>query len=743
MHKLMLLCTLLFVLLFSTAKATDKLSGHIAGKVIDAQTKEPLVGVNVTIPAIKHGASTNERGEYTIINIDEGAYVIKFSLLGYASETRSIVVESEEFILNVSMKQSSLQIPTVSITGNPQAANVLLSPQSTSVVEGREFESERGQTIVQTLANLPGISCLSTGGAIAKPVIRGLTSQRVVVVNDGVRQEGQQWGDEHGPEIDVLQADKIEVVRGPGSVLYGSDAIGGVVNVISPDLMTTDEGKTILQSKLSLNGFTNNNQFNGGFVLDGATGKLGYRGALSLQNASDIKTPNGNLFNSGFQELNGNGAFGYHSDAGLFNLAYSHFGSKLKMHEDPAEDPTATPFQRVIHDKINFHSIFNVESFRLEMQGGWQKNWRREFEEAIATEPGLELVTNTYTLDVHAHHRPVGSLFGTIGFSFLQQNLVSLREEKLIPDSKTNNIGAFLFEEYHYKEMEFSAGLRFDTRKLDVDYSNDLNITAQARNYNALSGSLGATWRPVENIVFATNISEGWRAPASFELFAHGVHEGTAAYEIGNSALIPERSTNIDISTRYVSADAIAEITFFSNSISNYIYRSPTGLIDSASTFPIYFLKQTNAQLFGGEFSLKSELASWCVVNVGVDFVRAENKATNNPLPFIPPSKIVLGIRFQQENIGSLKRPYIGFKTKIVQSQERIDPLETRTGGYSLYGISSGFDIPTGKNILTLDFGIENIFDKAYVDHLSRYKLYALNPGRNMILKISMPFQII
>jgi iron complex outermembrane receptor protein len=154
-------------------------------------------------------------------------------------------------------------------------------------------------------------------------------------------------------------------------------------------------------------------------------------------------------------------------------------------------------------------------------------------------------------------------------------------------------------------------------------------------------------------------------------------------------------------------------------------------------------LKQTKAHLVGGEFSLKSELATWCVTNIGIDFVRAENKATNNPLPFIPPSKIVLGIRLQKENLGNLSRAYIGFKTKIVSNQERIDPLEIRTGGYTLYDFSSGFEVVSQENIITVDVGIENIFNKAYVNHLSRYKLYALNSGRNFTLKISIPFQII
>ena len=699
--------------------------------------------MNIILPAIKRGTITNAYGEYTIDNLHEGAYVITFTMIGYASETRSIVLESDDVEVNISLTQSSLEVPTVSITGNPQAAKILLSPQSTSVVEGRDFSRKRSQTIGQTLENLPGISSISTGGAIAKPVIRGMSSQRVVVINDGVRQEGQQCGDEHGPEIDILQAEKIEVVRGPGSVLYGSDAIGGVVNVVSHDLLFTDEGKTILKSKLSLNGFSNNDQFDGGVILEGAQGKFGYRGVLSSQRAGNTKTPDGNLFNTGFQELNKNGAIGYRTDMSSFDIGYTHYGSKIEIHEDPAEDPTATPFQRIVHDKINFHSNLILEGVRLEMQSAWQKNWRREFEEATATEPVLELITNTYSLDARAHHRPIGSLFGTIGFSFLNQNVKSLRQEKLIPNSTANNLAAFLFEEYHYGKMEFSTGLRYDTRALNVDNSIDLNIPAQKRNYNSFSGSFGATWRPIETIVLAINVSKGWRAPVAFELFANGVHEGTAAYDIGDNKLVPERSTNIDVSTRYISPDILAEVTIFNNSISNYIYRSPTGLIDSVSTFPIYQLKQTKAHLVGGEFSLKSELATWCVTNIGIDFVRAENKATNNPLPFIPPSKIVLGIRLQKENLGNLSRAYIGFKTKIVSNQERIDPLEIRTGGYTLYDFSSGFEVVSQENIITVDVGIENIFNKAYVNHLSRYKLYALNPGRNFTLKISIPFQII
>ncbi|HWP82044.1 MAG TPA: TonB-dependent receptor [Bacteroidota bacterium] len=717
--------------------------GKITGIVRDGETGQPLVGVNILMPALKRGTTTDTEGRYSFDNLHEGVYTLRFSYLGYATATFTVVIEDRDVELNVVLQPSILQLPSITVTGKPQATDILSSTQSTDVLEEHEIARLRGQTIGGTLDHLPGVSVLSTGTGVAKPVIRGLSSQRVLIINDGVRQEGQQWADEHGPEIDVFQAEKIEVVRGPGSILYGSDALGGVVNVVYPDLHVAPPGRSKLESVVSVNAFSNNDQLSGALGLSGAIGRFGYRGNISMRDAGDIRTPRGILFNSGSEELNGSGTIGYTGESGFFNATYTRFSTKLRFHEDPILDPGATPYQQITHDKLNFHSNVSLEGLRLESHGGWQKNVRQEFEEDIAADPALELVTSTYTFDAKGHHRPFGPVFGTVGLSMMRQNFDSRRQEKLIPNSKALNLAAFLYEEFNLEPISFSGGIRFDSRSLDVEESAELNVQAQERSYTALSGSIGATYRPLESFAIIASYANGWRAPTAFELFADGVHEGTATYEVGLATLLPERSSNVDLSLRYVAPSLVAQMTVYRNRIIDYIYAAPTGLIDSASTFPIYQYRQADATLIGGELSLKAQLASWWQLHITADVVRGENNETKNPLPRIPAPKVYIETQFQLEALGPLHHPHLNVRIRSVGKQSRVDLQETPTAGYALFDLSAGFEFELASRMTAVHLGIDNLFDRAYVDHLNRYKSYALNPGRNLTARITMPLSLI
>ncbi len=675
-------------------QATELLSiGRIKGTVFDGHTRRPLVGVNVYVTNLKRGAVTDANGGYLIDNIHEGVYTVRFSYVGYATVIKTIKLEEGDIEVDVMLQQSVLQLPTVSVTAKPQATDALHSPQSVSSREGRELESFRGSTLGESMKDLPGVSLLSTGSGILKPVVRGLTSQRVVVINDGVRQEGQQWADEHGPEIDASDVQRIEVVRGPGSVLYGSDALGGVVNVVKPELSVREDGSSVLASKIQSHYSTNNRQVGGAFTLDGATGRVGYRAHLSLRKGGNLKTPRGVLHNTGVEELNGAARVGYRTDHSGISIDFSHVGSKLEILEDPNEDPYATPYQRVIHDRISLQTNLTLEGVRFEAIGAFQQNWRREWEEADEPEPLLELISPTATLDVKAHHRPVGSLFGTVGISFLRQEVDSRRENRLLPNSLTNNYAVFVFEELHTSSLVVSGGLRFDSRSVDVKTSDVLNVAGQKRSYSALTGSVGAVYRPVEPLAIAVNLAHGWRAPTTFELFADGVHEGTATYEIGNSALLPERAWNLDAAIRYITPHLMLEVSVFQNTIQDYIFPRPTGQFDSVSTFQIYRYGQASATLVGGEITAKAQLKPWIAVTIGADLIRGTNNETGASLPRIPAPRMMAGIRLQNGEWGIFQRSYVELNVKYTSAQRRIDPLESETSEYTLVDVATGFDI--------------------------------------------------
>lgn len=714
----------------------------LSGIVVD-ESNSPLLNVNVSLRALHRGTVTNDHGKFTIEKLSPGVYVVEFTLVGYKKETRSVTIASEDVNITVVLHESVLQLPGIIVTGKPQPTDILSSSQSVSVVEGRELDRFRGQNVIQALENIAGVSTYTTGAGIAKPVIRGLTSQRVLVVSDGARQEGHQWGSEHAPEIDAFDLDRIEVIRGPSSVLYGSDALGGVVNVIKHDLPSPEDGDPSLGGNLTLNGFSNNRHTAGNLSLSGASGAIGYRGHFSLRNAGDITTPKGKLFNSGLKELNGGGMLGAKGTWGAVSVDYTHFGQEVQIHEDPEEDPNATPYQKIQHEKVNFHGAFPTEGIRLELDGSWQQNVRREFEEKDAQEPVLKLRLNTYSFDVKGHHEPIGSLFGTLGFSLMSQKNETLAEEKLIPGFNLLNFAGYLYEEVRLGSISLSAGIRYDARSLEVEETDELNIEAQTLDYSAVTGVVGLVYRASEPAAFAINIGRGWRALTPFELFADGVHEGTRRYEIGDRNLKNETSLNVDLSARYITGSVQGELTIYQNQIDNYVFLSPTGEVDSASGLPKYLNKQADATLIGSELSLQVQVADWLVVNGGYDYVRGTNDQTQKPLPLIPANRIKAGARLTTASMGGILNPYISVNVKVVSSQDRVEQFETPTNGYTLFDVGIGGEIAIGSSRANVDFSIENLFDAAYRDHLSRYKAYALNPGRNITLKVSVPFMLV
>lgn len=710
----------------------------VSGMITDP-SGAPVSGATIAIPALQRRTAADETGSFALQRVPHGTYIIEVASLGHLTETRTVHVEPAGVTLTIVLQPSPLEMGGITVTGRPQPAAMLDSPAPSAVMQGRRLERERGQTIGHTIEHLPGVSLYSTGTGIAKPAIRGLTSQRVLVVSDGIRQEGQQWGDEHGPEIDAFSVERIEVVRGPASVLYGSDAMGGVVNVISKEPPEAAEGRPFLAGNVGANLFSNNAQRSGALTLEGATGAFGARAALSGRKSGDSRTPEGRLANSGSDELNGGGAVAWHTGQAVTSIDYAHYGAKLRIHEDPAEEPDATPFQRVFHDRVHFHGLLPFSRVRLEAHAGWQRNHRREFEEEDASEPEIELDLRTWTSEMRLHHHLSESVDGTVGVVAMRQTNESLADDKLIPDFTLEDLAAYVFEEWRRGPVTLSAGMRGESRTLNVESSSGLGIAAQNRDYSAVTASAGAVWRVYPGVAIATGVGRAWRAPTAFELFVDGVHEGTVRYEVGDPSLRPEIGLNMDAGIRLRRPRYQAEVAIFRNRIERYIFLSPTGDTDPESGLKIYHHRQADATLRGGEVSAQAQATPWLILSAGLDYVRGVNNETDNPLPLVPAPMARLGVRLTRARVGPLSAPYASTTVRATFRQLRVAEFETPTAGYALVDLGAGFEIPGRGGSVTVDVSVINFFDQAYRDHLSRYKDYALNPGRNVTLSVTIP----
>jgi iron complex outermembrane receptor protein len=735
----------------SVARATAVPPAHaITGRVTDP-SGVPLPEVRVSVLEARRSTSTDDSGRYRILELPSGRFTVSFASIGHKPVTRLVTLVSADVTLDVTMEESLVELDAVQVTATPSATDMLASPQPTASRSGEELAEVQAPSLGATLQGMPGVRSWSTGAGIGKPVIRGLTSNRVLVLDDGQRLETQQWGDEHGPNIETADADRIEVIRGPASVLYGSDALGGVVNVVRPDLPDAIGRSGFVHGGVTGSYTSGNAQPDGAFSLHGATGGLGFRASVSGRRSGDVHTPTYTLWNSGNQAIGGDGALGYRGSWGSLTLSGSHRAEHIQM-TDP--DSAATPNQRIGTDVARAELALPLGSSRLEVTTGWERSRRREFEDDTTSTVGLGLLQQTWTTDVHFHHAPLGRFSGILGFSGVHTGFTKFGEETLVPDSRANNAGLYAFEQTDAGRWSFSGGIRYDYRRLSVDDDTVIGVAAQQRTYNSLTGNLGALYRISEPVALVLNVGRGFRAPSSFELFANGVHEGTVAFEHGNPDLKNETSLNTDVALRVRTTSLSAEVGGFVNLIQNYIYTVPTGTVDTASGFQIFDATQGDARLVGAESAVEYHPLAILHLQGTADYVIATNTTTGDPLPSMPPLRVTYVVRLEPRGAGVVQSPYLELRGETNARQTRLDPAEAqfyadafggtgyRSSAYSLLSVGAGVVLAAGSTALHLSLSVQNLLNRRYAEFLSRIKTNAPDPGmgRSLIARIAADF---
>jgi iron complex outermembrane receptor protein len=708
----------------------------LSGRVVDP-AGAPLPGARVSLIEADRRTITDADGRYTLADVPVGTYGVSFAAIGYAPLVRRVRIGEQDVTLDVTLQPSLVELAPLQVTASPIATTSLESPQPVAVLGGGDLQASKAASLGETISALPGVRNYSTGSGIGKPVIRGLSSNRVLVLADGQRLESQQWGDEHGPNIEAGDADRVEVIRGPASVLYGSDAIGGVVNVVTRPLPDAVSRPTFIGGSAEAAFSTNARQPDGALMVEGASGAVGFRALASGRRSDDIRTPVGPLANSGNRALNGTGALGYKGGWGSMTATYSRRDERIEIHEDPAEDPAATPFQRIGSDRARLDLHLPVGASHLDVDVGYERNRRREFEAEGATDVALGLLSRTYTAGVRLHHPPIGRLGGIVGAQVMRNDFQKFGEESLIPDNAYDNAGLFAFEQIETGRFDFTFGARYDYRRLDVESDEDLGVVAQRRTYNSVTGNLGVLYHVSAPIALVLNLGRGFRAPTAFDLFSNGVHEGTVRFERGDSTLANETSFNTDLAFRVQTGAVSAEIGLFANFIDNFIYPNPTGVDDPESGFQIFDISQGNARLAGFEAAVEYHPAAFLHLRGTADYVRGQNTTTDQPLAFIPPFRATYTARLESARKGWLRDTYVSIGGETNARQNRLDPEDVAPAGYTLVHLGAGFTLPAGARDIAVDFQLRNAFDKAYANFLSRYKTYALDPGRNFVVRVS------
>jgi len=723
----------------------------IRGRVTDT-TGAPIVAAQVTIVELSRAATTDSAGVFIFAGVPGGRYTLVARRIGYSAISRTIrVVSGERTTIDLRMPRIISDLEPVVVTATRNAVDIARSPLPVTQLAGDRLQREQSVTLSGAIDRAPGVHNLTTGQQIGKPVIRGLSGARVLVLDDGHRLEDYSWSDEDGPSIDARLAQRVEVIRGPASVLYGSDAIGGVVNAIPAALPDATAG-AFTRTTAELSGASNNREGDLFLGAEGARGRLGWRAAGIARLSEDMTTPDGKLENTKFAAVTGEAAAGFRSSRGTSTFRYARYGGEFHLLEanEPARpaggEEEGGPERKLSDDRLQFTGNYAVGALRLEPKLQWQRHSLAEVSDELGpggTPTGTEtevfnLLLNTVTADVLAHHGGEGALHGTLGVSGGYQTSDSRGIIPLVPDARVTTAAAFAFEQYDRGRVSLVAGARGDIHSLDADANADLGLSAQSRDASAFSGDVGAVVQLVPDLALAANVGRAWRSPTLFELFANGPRLGEARYEIGDPTLDPETSLNLDGSLRWSHRRAHAEVSGFSNRIEDFIYIAPTG--QQQGNLSVYRYEHALATLKGAEVSADVDPTSSVTLRAKYDMVRGTNEDTDSPLPLMPPPRTTLETDFHAVGLGWAERAHAGIDVEISSKQTRLGQFDEPTDGYTLIGLDAGLARHIGSHPFRVDLRVRNLANTRYTSFLSRYKSFALDPGRNILFRISADF---
>ncbi|MGY4383550.1 iron complex outermembrane receptor protein [Pedobacter sp. UYP24] len=766
---------LLYILFSGTGYAASL--ADVTGKVTDAQSNTSLSGATVSIPDLRKSALTNDNGEFTIKNLPfRGKFLVQVSYVGYKSITKTVDF-SVSANLTFALQPSVIEGQEVVITGSGSSSDNRKNSTSVATLNKSQLLSHPSTNLMDAISRLPGVAQITTGPSISKPVIRGLSYNRVVTLSNGVKQQGQQWGDEHGIEIDQYSADHVEVLRGPASLMYGSDALGGVINIL--DGLPAPEGT--LRGEFLTNYASNNGLTGSSLMLQGNENGLVYKVRGTYKNAYSYQTPTEYVPNSGFNETNFEGQIGVNRKWGYAHLDASSFRNNIGFYEpvrnadgqltdqdgnlfsdaQNKDRSLAFPKQDVRHYKIALNSNIILGDGSLKATLGYQHNLRRELESEGPEGLALFLNSHTYSYDLKYSLKDFNGWAPVVGLSgeFIN-SLNTTGGAQLIPDYNSSALGGFVFIKKSWESDSFNAGARLDYRKMDGKaFSGDAEFFAFSNTISHITGAVGYTHEFNEALSFKSNAGSAFRAPNIAELSSNGVHSGAFRYEVGNPSLKPEQSYQLDASFEYQSQYISASLGGFANLINDYIYYNTNGTtiaIDngngSTRDFPVYNFVQNNAFLRGIEASLTLHPVSFIHFENGFSYTRATNRSIKTSLPFIPAATLRNELRFEPKITGT-NNSYFAVGIDNFFKQDKIDSFESASSGYTLLNASVGTTIRLGKSQdITVYVAGRNLLDKAYYDHLSRFKpgrlsdedptLGIYNQGRSITFGLNIPFTV-
>ncbi|HRE65419.1 MAG TPA: TonB-dependent receptor [Cyclobacteriaceae bacterium] len=726
----------------------------LSGKIVDEKGLA-LPGATAQIKKLNLGEATNEAGIFRFEKLCKGIYLLSIQYLGYEGVEKRITID-HNLDITIELQPAEQILQEVVVAGHTEVAT---RSNNTTTLSARELDEVNGKSLGETLQNLSGVNSIQSGPAIFKPVIHGVHSQRILILNNGIRQEGQQWGAEHAPEIDPFIANNLTVIKDAGAIKYGTDALGGVI-VVTPAELPTDQQ---IGGELHLIGNSNGKAGTLSGLLEGGIKNAkgwGWRVQGTGRRSGDSRTPDYLLSNTGFREMNYSASAGHHSETSGFEVFYSHFNTTIGILRGSASESTQDlamalhrntpayttnfsytinePRQEVMHNlvKVNGHIRSNKNLYNL--QYGLQINTRKEFDvrrgTTLTEKPALAYKLFTHTLDAERETTLSEDHSRCIGInSMVQDNnkIDGTQTLPFIPNFRNYSAGVFWIEKISGNKADYDLGLRYDYRLYQVAGFNFQNKLYKTQfGFGNVTATAGASVKLSKTTTFITNVGSAWRPPNVAELYSLGTHQSAAAIEYGllldeittqvkeieNSGVKPEHALKWVNTFKFQKGRWQAEATGYINYIFNYVYLKPRGITEAGrGPFAYFRYTQTNASFTGIDASTQYELSQRFSLHASASLLRAKDVTQNDFLIFIPTNRYDLSLRYES-NVNK-KTFFAQAKLKYVAQQNRaprvVGPeeiLAAKEQGIDLFATDKrNFDFiaaPQGYALLSVTTGL-------------------------------------
>jgi iron complex outermembrane receptor protein len=741
--------------------------------VIDDHDRSPLSGSKIYLKNSDRETFADSSGRYVFSGLCNGTYEFYCKHFG-CDAVKEIVTINGNTEQNF-FPEHHVEFESVDVIAKKLEDEISLGTRQLSDKDRNEV---KGLSLGDGLTKLNGVTKLSTGNNISKPVIHGLHSNRILILNNGVRQEGQQWGNEHAPEIDPFIADELAVVKGANGVRYGPDAIGGFI-LLNPKEFKKTPG---IDGEVNLVGLSNGRQGNVSATLNGNFSKLTplkWRIQGTLKRGGNVHSPDYFLKNTGSKEYNFSYALGYlkpkygvdffysqfNTDIGIFSA--SHFGNLTDLQqafesEVPLELDDFTydidrPRQHIEHELFRTKAyLVTGKKGKLSLTYARQYNKRLEYDKhaplndslANLNLPALQFELTTHTGEMIWEHIRMNSFKGSVGITGIYQGN-TYEGRFFIPNFRKIGAGAFWIENWRSKtkRWEVESGIRFDNIYQRIFMWEGETIISPAKNYMNVSGTLGAIYKMNERLVLRSNVGTAWRPPNVNELYSNGLHHGAASIEVGDSSLVTEKALNLSASAEYSGKKLTVVLDAYYKIINDFIYLKPTltPTLTIKGAFPTFVHDQVNAHLRGFDLTVNYSITPELKIISKASILRAYNQTMREHLVMMPADRFENSLEYNFKDSKSFTNTYVSIsalsvlkQTRVPENSDYVAPPE----GYTLLNLSAGMDILMKRNAISIGVSINNLLNTRYRDYMNRFRYFADEMGRNISVRATVPFTL-